>query len=239
MFKTDISRIFLVFSIIGLHAFSGLFGQVEEHELPSLRKISIEEFESGDYDFAAASFGKLLRQFPEDPMYRYYSGICKVELNTDLGQAAELLYFASSRGVPVDVFYYLGEAHRKLYDFEKARKYYTQFDNEASRSSSKERNSKLLIRSAIRAKQICSSYNPFEVLNVTFLDMNDPAQYGQIRMRGGDLSRKPESLFAEREDKNELNVLMFFPKKLERGEQIFFSGMEKSGKNGYQIMQAK
>jgi hypothetical protein len=216
-----------------------LSGQVPEHEIPALKERAVENFEAGAYAAAMPDFMKLIRQFPRDPLYRYYAGICKVELNRDLEEAAELLYFASTRGVPEDVFYYLGEAYRKLYDFEKAKRNFIEFDKVAPRRISKEKNSKFLVSSTSSAIHLTSSYNPFDVKSVTFLNFSDPEQYSQIRMKGGALSVKPEEFFAEKEERDGLNALMFMPEKTVRGQTVYFSGLERSGKNGFQIMQAR
>jgi len=199
MFRTIIAPFFIAAIAFSLAGTVQLSGQVPEHDLPVVKERAAGNFEAGAYADAMPDFMKLIRQFPRDPMYRYYAGICKVELNRDLEEAAELLYFASTRGVPEDVFYYLGEAYRKLYDFEKAKRNFVEFDRVAPRRLSKEKNSKLLISSATSAIQLTSSYNPFDVKSVTFLNFNDPEQYSQIRMKGGSLSVKPDEFFAEKE----------------------------------------
>lgn len=239
MFRTLFAPVFFAAIAISLLGTVQLSGQVPEHEIPAVKERAVENFEAGAYAAAMPDFMKLIRQFPRDPLYRYYAGICKVELNRDLDEAAELLYFASTRGVPEDVFYYLGEAYRKLYDFEKARRNFIEFDKVAPRRISKEKNSKLLISSATSAIQLTSGYNPFDVKSVTFIDFSDPEQYSQIRMKGGVLSVKPDEFFAEKEDRDDLNALMFMPEKTVRGQLVFFSGLEKSGKDGFQIMQAR
>ena len=122
MFKTEILRLFFTFLILIILGELNMEGQVPEHQLPDLRGNAIEKFKEKEFSSAETDFRKLMRLFPDDPMYRYYAGICKLEMNEDLEHAVELLYFASTRGVPEDVSYYLGEAYRKLYDFEKAKR---------------------------------------------------------------------------------------------------------------------
>ncbi len=225
--------------LVVLAGASVLYSQVPEHELPAIRERAMSNFNAGSYDAAETDFTTLIRQFPGDPLYRYYAGICKVELNRDLEEAAELLYFASTRGVPPDVYYYLGEASRTMYDFEKAKRYYEEFSRSAPRRMSREKNAGLLIRSLTAAMQITASYNPFDVKNVTFIDFNDPDQYEQIRMKGGILTEKPEVFFGAEENRSGLSRLMFMPEKPVRGQIVYFSGMERTGKNGLQVMQAR
>ncbi len=239
MFRKFFTRLFAVLFALSLTGFISLSAQIPEHQVPGLKARAIENFDSKAYAAAESEFLKLIAQFPKDPMYRYYAGICKVKLNRDLNQAVELLHFASSRGVPPDVYYYLGEAHRKLYDFQGARSSFIEFDKAASRKVAREKNTKLLVNSVVYAMQLTSSYNPFDVKSVTFMDLNDPDQYSQIKMKGGDLTIKPDAFFSLNEERDDLNSLMFMPEKVGRGALVYFSGLDKSGKNGFQIMQAR
>jgi tetratricopeptide (TPR) repeat protein len=237
MFRTLYKSVFTL--IIFLSGTALLDGQVPEHELPALKERALGNFEKGAYAAAEPDFMTLVRQFSGDPLYRYYAGICKVELNKDLEEAAELLFFASTRGVSPDVFYYLGEAYRKMYDFERAKRYYVEFDRAAPRRMTREKDSKLLIGSVVTAMQITASYNPFDVNSVTFINFNDPQQYGQIRMKGGTLTVKPEEFFTTGEEGSGLTSLMFMPEKPGRSQIVYFSGKERSGNNGFQVMQAR
>lgn len=239
MFRTVVSRLYLLILAGSFILVTPLNAQINEHEIPDVKSRAMERFKAEEYDLAEADFRLLMEQFSRDPMYRYYTGICLVEQNQDLEEAMELLQFASTRGVPEDVYYYLGEASRKMYDFEKARQYYLDFDQEAPRSMTRELDSKFLIHSINKAIQFTSTYNPYEVLNVTFLNLNDPEQYGQIRMKGGQLVTKPDPFFAGDESDQDLNSLMFMPDNVSRGQTVYFSGLERNGKDGFQIMKAK
>lgn len=238
MFRTEIIRLLFVIPLVFLTPDHVLYGQVAEHDLPAVKARAMDRFESGEYALAAPDMARLSRQFPKDPMYRYYLGVCKVEMDQDLEEAVEMLWFASARGVPADVHYYLGEAYRKLYDFMKAKDQYIAFDREASRSEAREYQSKLLIRAAAAAMDITASYNPYELLDITFLDLETREQYGQLKMKGGHLSRKPEEFFEEGELQEGLHELMFMPDKVARGQVVYFSAWDKRGRNGYQVMQA-
>jgi len=228
-------------SLVLLQVFFGLqvFGQIPEHELPGFKSAVMKSYEAGDYKDAVAGFNKLMDQFPKDAMYRYYAGVSMVKMDRDLEKAAELLYFASSRGVPVDVYYYLGEAYRRLYDFEKAKKFYIMFDEQATRSEARAMNSKLLINSVTSAMQLTNSYNPFEVLNVTFMNLQDPADYQQIKMKGGMLVSKPLLFYGPKEEEKDLNSLMFLPRRVDRGDYVYFAALEGNGRKGYQIMRSR
>lgn len=232
-FRAAILALLVAFSPAILHAQNSTAGKQE------IRERALERFSNADFEYALADFRSLMRDFPRDPLYRYYSGICLVKLNRDLKDAVELLYYASDRGVPEDVYYYLGEAYRKMYDFDNAKKFFLEFDRNAPRSMTREMDSKLLIRSADQAKILTSMYNPYEVLAVTFMDLDDPEEYEQIVMKGGKLTRKPNALFSENEEKEGLTSLMFLPDKPARGEYFYFAGYERGGRDGSQIFRVK
>ena len=238
MFRTSVTRFMLPVIFILIMPFSRLTGQVQEHEVPALRQQAVKHFEEGRYKDAEPEFEKLIRQFPRDAMYRYYAGICKVMLNEDLEEAVELLFYASTRGVPADVHFYLGEAYRKLYDFERAKQNYLTFDREAPRSMAREMDSKGLIRSATGGLQLTSMYNPYEILNVTFMNLHDLSQAEQIKMKGVQLTLKPDQFFSENEDRSDLNAYMFMPVNPERGRKVYFAGLERNGRDGFQIMES-
>lgn len=239
MFKGKYPYIIIAFLLIFAGGVLRSEAQNSDTTDPGLKERALERFDSKEYDLAMSDYRILMDKFPRDPMYKYYCGVCMVELNLDYEEAVEMLHFSSSRGVPRDVYYYLGEAYRRMYDFKKAKQYYIQFDKEAPRAVTRSRNSKLLIRSVQTASRITLEYNPFEVINVTTMNLYDPEQYGQVRMKGGLMQQKPEELFSLGEERGDLNSIMFLPEKVGRGEYIYFTGYENNKKNGSQIFQAK
>ena len=76
--------------------------------------------------------------YPGEAMYRYYQGVCMVKLNRNLDEAIEHLYFASSRGVPEDSYFYLGLAYHREYNFSEAEKYFLRFEREGTRQQLKD-----------------------------------------------------------------------------------------------------
>lgn len=239
MYRAQFSRILLVYLLLFSLGMNESLSQVRDTANTVLKERAVKRFEDGEFEAALSDFRILMSKFSRDPMYKYYCGVCMVEENMDYEEAIEMLHFSSTRGVPEDVYYFLGEAYRRMYNFPKAKQYFLLFDKEAPRSMSKKRHSKLHIRSVQSAAGITSEYNPFEVINVTSMNLNDPVQYGQVKMKGGVLQKKPEEFFREGEDENDLNSLMFLPEKAERGSYVYFATYENNGKNGSQIYQAK
>ena len=216
-----------------------LLGQDITQDLQKVRQESIASFEADDYRTAMNGFRNLMEREPDNPMHSYYAGRCLVELNEQLDEAIELLYGASTGGVPQNVIYYLGMAYLRSYNFTDALKYFKRFELNASRQELKEYNLKHVMQTCRSAREITATYNPFEVMNVTFIDLFDSAQYSQVKMKGGHLQRKPATYFRENEEPYGLTSLMFIPPNTVRGDYIYYSGYNRSGKEGAQIFRVK
>lgn len=216
-----------------------LQGQENLENTQLLLDGSVTRFEKGEYRSALQGFRKLMDQYQGEPLYRYYAGRCLVEVNDQLDEAIELLYHASQGNVPKDVTFYLGMAYHRFYNFGEARKYYERYGISANRQEKKEYNIKHHLATTRSAEEITAVYNPFEVMNVTFLDLGDSLQYSQVKMKGGHLARKPDIFYVGEEDSADLSQLMFILPRPMRGDYQYFAGKRKNGKGGTQLFRVK
>lgn len=199
----------------------------------------LADFEEGNYRQALAGFLELQKSQPGNVLNYYYAGRCLVELNEDIDDAIEYLYSASRRGAPADATYYLGRAYHLDYNFSEAKKNYTRFEMEASRQELKDLRVNHMINTCRSALEITATYNQYEVMTVTFMDLTDSISYSQIRMKGGRLQRKPSEYFHPGEDRSGLGSLMFMPTRPLRGDYAFYSSPGKPGKEGLQLYRVK
>jgi len=218
---------------------SGLPVQGQDADPEILYKESLQHFQEGNYRTALEGFMLLKQRQPENVLNYYYAGRCLVELNERLDDAIEYLYSASKRGAPVDAEYYLGMAYHRDYNFSEARKYYSRFELEASRQQLKDMRVNHMINTCRSALQITATYNQYEVMTVTFLNLEDSLAYSQIRMKGGQLQKKPAAYFSLDEDRGGLGSLMFMPDSPQRGDYIYYSGPGKPDKEGTQLFRVK
>ena len=216
-----------------------LSGQEGFRDLPKSPQQSLSSFEEGDFREALSGYRKLMEIDPENVSYSYYSGRCLVELNEQLDDAIELLYAASIAGTPHDVNFYLGMAYHRSYNFTDALKYFKRFEREASRQELKEYNIKHLILTCRSAREITATYNPYEVINVTFIDLFDSLQFRQVKMKGGHLQRKPAAYFRDNEAQNGLTSLMFIPPVSVRKDYLYYSGYSRNEKDGAQLFRIR
>ncbi len=216
-----------------------LSGQENSLDPQKSQQQALVSMEDGDFRGALSEFRKLMVSNPGNSSYGYYAGRCLVELNEQLDEAIELLYGASISGAPHDVNFYLGKAYHREYNFTDALKYYKRFELKAPRGESKEYNIKHLIASCRSGAEITSSYNPYEVINVTFIDLFDSLQFRQVKMKGGHLQRKPTSFFKVDEEQNGLTSLMFIPPNSGRKDYLYYSGYGRNEKDGSQLFRIR
>jgi len=200
---------------------------------------AVDYFESGEYATALGLFTELKSGQPGSTMINFYTAACLVELNRDLDEAIETLYRLARGQDPDEAKLYLGKAYHRIYNFSEAIRYYNEYELTLSRQEAREQKIRLMINSCRSGMELTASYNPYEVITVTFLDLTDSAQYHQVRMPGGRLQRKPMVYFGPGEDQEGLNSLMFMPGGSLRGDYLFFSGSTASGKDGLQLFRAR
>ena len=239
MFTPTVRTLICLTGILLLISGNPLISQDAESNLQQLETRAMKSLNEGDFRSAMPGFRRLMEADPENALHSYHLGICLVELNQDLNDAIEFLYGASKRGVPSDVNYYLGKAYHRNYNFSDARKYYGRFEMEASRQESKEYNPSQLMETTRSAAEITATYNPYDVMNVTFIDLFDSLQFSQIRMKGGQLQRKPAAYFHANEDPGGLTSMVFVPKNSVRGDHIYYAGYNRNQKGGTQLFRVK
>lgn len=218
---------------------TGLQGQQLNINIQELKENAMADFNQGNYRSALAGFRTLMESQEDDPQYRYYTGRCLVELNEELAEAIELLYGASRNNVQKDAVFYLGRAYHLNYNFQEARTCYERFEKAAGKQERKALRVKHLIATCRSATEITASYNPYELMNVTFMDLSDSLQYRQVKMKGGNLGIKSELYFHADEPRDALSALMFHPKNPVRGDYLYYSGYEKNRKDGAQIYRVR
>ncbi|TFG89785.1 MAG: tetratricopeptide repeat protein, partial [Candidatus Atribacteria bacterium] len=224
MFRQVTKTLFPAVVVLLWMAGVDLSGQQLSQEIQQSGNSSRASFDQGNYRSALPGFRALIEIEGSDPIYSYYTGRCLVELNEGLDEAIELLYGASRNGGPQDALFYLGKAYQQNYNFLDARSCFEKYEMTASRQEKKDLNMKHLIATCGSGSEIISMYNPFELMNVTFMDLSDSLQFSQVKMKGGDLNRKPELYFQTDEDRKGLTSLMFNPKDPIRGDYIYYSG---------------
>jgi tetratricopeptide (TPR) repeat protein len=121
---------------------AGNYNQLSAQQKPS-RQSSLEAFSKGDYEKAFSEFGELLIVYPKDPLYKYYSGVCLVNLKRNPDDAVNLLKqsiqnAAVVRSIPADAVFWLGRAQQLAGQYNEAITSYNQFTEQAGKKTARE-----------------------------------------------------------------------------------------------------
>jgi tetratricopeptide (TPR) repeat protein len=111
---------------------------------------------AGRYESAFDHYNGLLLLYSRDPLYKYYTGACLVQLQRDIPRAAGLLSSAISssagvKSIPDDVWFWYGRSLQLNGDFTQASDAYSRFVKTAGRKISQEYEVQRYIVSAVWA----------------------------------------------------------------------------------------
>ncbi|MDP4223354.1 MAG: tetratricopeptide repeat protein, partial [Bacteroidota bacterium] len=106
------------------------------------RQAAMEAFNRGDYENACREFGTLLQSYPKDPLYKYYTGVCLVKLNSEPGKASAYLQDAIGgsldiKSIPDDAWFWLGRSQQMEGKYTDAVKSYKVFADKAGRKAAR------------------------------------------------------------------------------------------------------
>jgi len=159
-------------------------------------------------------------------------------MNRSVPSAIESMKYAASRpNVPSDVWYYLGEAYMKNYQFPEARKAYIQFSDIATKAENKEMNPLRKAEMASNAMELSRNYNSIDIIASSLFSFSSN-YVRQIKAAGGTLDVKPLQFTSSYESAGDLAGYCFSPNKLVKGHYLYFSGygrLKKWGKDIYRV----
>ena len=128
------------------------------------RQSSMAAFSDGNYDVAYREFSELLKIYPKDPLYKYYSGVSLVKLEKDADKAGDILDQAIQgssvvRTLPDDAIFYLARARHLAGRYAEAVKSYNLYTAQAGKKAAKEHDVPELIQQCINKKGELSEVN--------------------------------------------------------------------------------
>ena len=226
--------------ITGLCFDAALKAQYESKSTSDLKLEASQYFETGKYREALIRYQGLLKRYPKDGIFSYYCGLTLLNMNRNIPDAIDYLEFASSKtNVPVVVFYFLGEAYSRNYQFPEAKKSYELFAASSTKKEQKELIPSHLAEMSSNAIDLTSSYNQVEILSTSLFTFSDSLYTMRVVGSGGQLLSKPSEILSVSEKPGDLTSLMFIPWNREKGDILFYSGYEKNKKEGADIFMIK
>ncbi|MGE5420794.1 MAG: hypothetical protein ACM3UT_11450 [Chloroflexota bacterium] len=118
------------------------FSSLEVSAQKPTRQSAAEAFGKGNYEQAYGDYSELLRMYPRDPVYKYYSAACLVKLERNPEDAGKLIEQALNSGslksLPDDAVFYLARTRQMQGDFDEAEKTFNRFIAEAGRKKARD-----------------------------------------------------------------------------------------------------
>ncbi len=115
------------------------------------RQAAMEAFNKGDFEAAYREFGILLQNYSRDPLYKYYAGVCLVNLKSEPLRAAGYLQDAIGgsldiKSIPDDAWFWLGRSQQMDGKYTDAVKSYKLFTDKAGKKAARSYNVEQFIK---------------------------------------------------------------------------------------------
>jgi len=137
-----LKHLFLVLLIFFIESSSADLSSQGVKQKPT-RQSSMEAFSGGDYEKAYCEFSELLKTYSKDPLYKYYSAVCLINLERNPEEAVALMQQAlesnaAARPLPVEAMFYLGRARHLSGKYPEAIDSYTRYSDQVGKKAAKE-----------------------------------------------------------------------------------------------------
>lgn len=196
-------------------------------------------FNVGDYAKVLPIYRELLDSYPQEPYYNYTVGVCILNTSRQAQNAIPFLSKASSGDVPNKVYFYLAEAFRKTYRFDRAIEYYRRFTVNGGSKDIKTNEIEKCLSLCENGNSLLKYYYSPKIIDKKRLVINDFYQYYSLGPKSSSLTPVPDNLKSETDRKENLNTLMLSPNNPQEGNYIYFASYGKSIINGKDIYRIK
>lgn len=187
------------------------------------------------YSDALPHYQSLVKEYPQDPMFKYKFGICLLKTSRNMPLAIENLKFASEKDVPNLVYFYLAEAHLHNYQFDDAITYYRRFIvNGGSPQITKQYVEQQVNKCENGNFMLKYIYQP-KVLAKERVGIHEFYQYINTKSSTGTFVPKPKDLMTSTDRAQNDSSLIFYPYKPIVGDRIYYSSYGPNKSNGKDI----
>lgn len=201
-----------------------MFAQ-SDSDLKELQEAYVN-IQDGQYSKALPYYSKMLNYYPKDPTYNYYIGRCFLFTGKDIEIAIKHLRFASTRNVSADVYFYLGLAYLKNYEFEEAEANFKWFEKQATKKQARELDVLNYKSNAQNGLFLIKYFKKLLISNKTNVSQQDFYKSYDLDKLEGDLVNRFE-YFNHKRDSTSLPNILFVPSNLENKDVLYFSAKNK------------
>jgi len=218
---------FLIFILLLLIIpFAYIHAQSAGNEDFDALKKAYSQIKQKQYAEAYPYFKKKLDIYPKDPTYNYFVGQCLLFIESNPSNALRYLRFAATKDVPDDIYFYLGLAYLKSYEFEKALENFKWFEKRASKAELRDfqlkshiamaENAIYLVKYArvpsVYSKELYAQSNFYKAYKLDELE-------GEFKEMNNVSYSKTDTLF--------VSGVSFIPENIQRNEVLYISAKNK------------
>jgi hypothetical protein len=196
-----------------------------ESDLKELQE-AYANIQDGQYSMAFPYYSKMLNYYPKDPTYNYYIGRCFLFTGKDIESAIKHLRFASTRNVSSDVYFYLGLAYLKNYEFEEAEANFKWFEKLATKKQAKNLDVANYKSTAQNGLFLIKYFKKLLISNKTNVSQQDFYKSYDLGKLEGKLVDRFE-YFNHKSDSSALPNVLYVPTYLENKDVLYFSAKNK------------
>lgn len=240
MKKKNYLRILKILIPILIIKFSFLNAQQAELSSSEIKASAYNNYKDGNYAEALKSYEILLKRYPKDSEYNYYTGLCLFRLDREIDRSVELLSYALiSPDAPVNIYYYLGLIYLRNYQFSEAKSSFEKFLNKSSKQEKRSYDAEKQLQHVLNAIELSKQYNPYKIIAYSEFSFADSTHIQQVISAGGQLKVKPPAMKTAGEQEGDAVNYFFLPKFIVNGEYVYISGYKKGGKGGLELFRVK
>lgn len=184
-------------------------------------KSAYLHIQNENYQEAYPYYKKMLDQYPKEPIYHYYVGRCLLFIDKDPLQAIKYLRFASTKQVPIDVYYYLGRAYIKNYRFQKAIETLQLFEQNASKKELRNLQYEVYISIAKNGLYLTKYIREPLVYSKQLFNIDDFYKIYSFDDLDGSFIEQDE--FFEPQDSMKTKSIIFVPNAVQIQDHIYFA----------------
>lgn len=203
------------------------------------RVVADSLFKAGDYAKALPIFKELLDSYPQEAYYNYGVGVCMLNTSSNAEAAITYLSKASSGDVPNKVYFFLAQAFRKTYQFDKAIEYYRRFTVNGGFPDVKTVEIEKDLSICENGNSLLKYFYSPQVIDKKRVSVSEFYQYYTIIPKSLSVLPLSDNLKSETDRKQDGASLMVSPSNPQEGDYIYFSSYGKSTINGKDIYRIK
>ncbi|HEX3009721.1 MAG TPA: hypothetical protein VHO90_19105 [Bacteroidales bacterium] len=130
----------------------------------------VQKLKEGNYTDVYEFLESNYRKFPKDPDYTYYTAVCRVQLNTRISDAIEMLKLSTQEKSFKESWFYLGRGYLLNYQFPEAKEAFERFKDKAGKDEEEKVMLPMYLSMCNNAQNMCSESKKLTVTRIDTIE---------------------------------------------------------------------